>query len=130
MDVFSAPGLWVLPRLDLDELIEAATAHDAISVLLVISVNDIASKVGLLERLAEACEAPGYARPNWDSFDEWLRDLSWLPLGGRLIVLAGTDHYRLSDADGWSTLLAIATDAVSLHAAGPAPLWLVAVGRV
>jgi hypothetical protein len=129
MEVFDTPALVVLPIVDLDLVVAAATHHDAVNSMVFVSVSDLSTKDAVLHRLAEACEAPDYVRPNWDSFDEWLRDLSWMPSGGRVIVLAGTDHYRMSDPGGWEHLLAIASDAVAMHGSGPTPLWFITVGR-
>jgi RNAse (barnase) inhibitor barstar len=48
--------------------------------------TQIASKPALLEATAAAVDFPAYCGRNWDALEECLRDLSWAPAKGYLIL--------------------------------------------
>jgi hypothetical protein len=86
------------------------------------------TKHDLLRATAHALDFPGYARPNWDSVEECLRDLSWLPAARRVLVVDGASALARAEPDTWTTALSVFDGAVRVHAAGDAPLFVFAVG--
>jgi RNAse (barnase) inhibitor barstar len=48
----------------------------------------IRSDIDLLAEVARAFQLPDYFGMNWDALDECLRDLSWLPASGHLLVVS------------------------------------------
>jgi hypothetical protein len=63
-------------------------------------------KAALLDALAGAADFPDYCGSNWDAVEECLRDLSWAPASGYLLVwedarvLARSDprSFRMAEA--------------------------------
>jgi len=51
----------------------------------------MASLEGLFDEAGAALQLPYYFGENWAAFDECLKDLSWLPGNGYLIVLLNAD---------------------------------------
>lgn len=45
----------------------------------------------LLAAVAEAFEFPDYFGANWDALDECLRDMSWAPAAGYVLVVTGAE---------------------------------------
>jgi RNAse (barnase) inhibitor barstar len=52
----------------------------------------IESERDLLSALARAMEFPSYFGMNWDALDECLRDLSWRPAKGYVLVLRDAEQ--------------------------------------
>jgi len=56
-------------------------------------LDSVESEVELLSRIATAMSFPSYFRPNWNSLDECLADLEWLPADGYILVLHNADAF-------------------------------------
>jgi RNAse (barnase) inhibitor barstar len=74
-----------------------------------ISAN-IASKQTLIAMLDKQLSFPDYFGGNWDSLEECLRDLSWLPAGN--VVLIHADVPLVNEVANARTYLAMLGDAV------------------
>src|SRR5262245_26764459 len=77
--LFVAPG-------DLDEYLRSIQAtpislHHG-DLVLEIDGETVGSKAELLAAVATVFQFPDGLRQNWDSTDDWLRDLEWLPASG------------------------------------------------
>lgn len=70
----------------------------------------IQTKAELLDALSDAMRFPDYFGGNWDSLEECIRDLSWLPSGD--VILTHEDLPLSQDIPSLSTYLAILKDAV------------------
>ncbi len=68
-------------------------------------------KTTLLERMAHALQTPAEQGCNWDAFSDQLRDLSWRPATGYVLLLAHATALRDSDDASFNTLLEILDDA-------------------
>ena len=75
----------------------------------------ITTKAGLMNVLFEALRLPDYFGSNWDSLEECIRDLSWLPDGD--VVLVHEDVPLENDRRSLATYLSILRDAVEKWAA-------------
>jgi len=112
----AVPGLYVLPvEVGVGDVSDIFPGR--VDVL-----DGIIDKRGLLEGVSQTLEFPGYWRPNWDSFEECLLDLAWLPSGPRVLVLTDSNTFAERDPDGWDVSLAIWARAARLHARGATPL--------
>lgn len=127
MDLFDPPQLRFVGAGDLDELAAAVTSTPGLGCLVVAALDDADRKDEVLVRFAQACGAPDYVRPNWDSFDEWVRDLSWLPAGPRVLLVTGWEAFGAADFDGCRVLFEVLTGAVREHAPSDSPLTVVVV---
>lgn len=107
-EVFSGtagPGLHAVDGVVPEDLAEMAAGHGWVSVI--VDLNEVIDKAGLLAAVADAGQFPEYTGRNWDALQDNLGDLSWLgPAEGYLVVLVG-----------WSGFLATApADAAVLEA--------------
>jgi hypothetical protein len=77
-----------------------------------IDLAGCSDKAGLLGRLADALEFPGWFGQNWDALADCLGDLEWLPADGYLLVLEGADELRqAAPRDYWVALEILAETA-------------------
>jgi RNAse (barnase) inhibitor barstar len=83
-----------------------------------------------LSRIAAALDFPDWFGGNWDALADCLRDLSWSPAPGYVVVLDQARAWRQADPDGFALLLEIADEAATAWAARDIPFWwLVPVPR-
>ena len=80
----------------------------------------ITSKKQLLAVLALQLSFPNYFGWNWDAFEECLRDLSWIPNLGR-IVIVHDDLPLANDVCEAATYLSILRDAMNLSEKSQSP---------
>ena len=60
----------------------------------------------LLTSLARTLDFPNYAGGNWDSFEECIRDLSWIPENSVLLFHEGLPDLPKADAETYLDILA------------------------
>lgn len=84
---------------------------------------DISSKMTLLGLIARQLSFPDYFSENWDSLEECLRDLSWLPAGP--IVLKHADVPLVRDIADARIYVAILADAARDRSRSARPLHVV-----
>jgi RNAse (barnase) inhibitor barstar len=75
---------------DPDE-IEQAAAGAGLTVIR-IDLKGLASKAGLLGRVARALNFPDWFGKNWDALNDCLTDLSWLDGRGWVIIFENSKH--------------------------------------
>ena len=75
---------------DLDE-IERAAGGAGLTVIR-IDLKGLASKAGLLGRVARALNFPDWFGKNWDALNDCLTDLSWLDGRGWVIIFENSKH--------------------------------------
>ena len=73
------------------------------------------TKTALLQRLAAALGFPQWFGGNWDAVEDCLKDLSWLPAPGWLVVLEGCDLLRREDLSVLTDILAESAQYWSEH---------------
>jgi hypothetical protein len=78
-----------------------------------VDVRAVHDKMALLAAMAEALAFPPLYRGhlNYDSFEEAVRDLSWLPFDTIVIVLIGCAHLWAENYPVMAEMLEILTDA-------------------
>jgi len=88
--------------------IAEATAVDLTKhgvLLLAMDAKGIADKHALLVEVASQFKFPSYFSENWDSLEECLRDLSWLPASGYVLVVRDTTSIWSSAPHAVGTLI-------------------------
>ena len=116
MSLVAVPGLYVLPvDVTIGDILDVFPGR--VDVL-----DSVTNKHELLDVVAFTLDFPSYARSNWDSFEECVNDLSWLPAGPRVLILSGSATFAERDPDAWDVSLAVWSRAVRTHARGSTPL--------
>ncbi len=75
------------------------------------------TKRGMMQEWGAALQFPYYFGENWDSFEECLNDLSWLPARGYIFAVTHTDR-MLHDTQEFTTALHILDAAAKRWAVG------------
>jgi hypothetical protein len=101
----------------------AAAAQDAKLLARRIDLQGCADKATLLLRIAVALDFPATFGRNWDALADSLRDLSWLPAGGYVLLFEGGGDLRDADEDDFDTLLSILDEARAAWAGRDVPFW-------
>lgn len=73
----------------------------------------ITTKATFLRRCAQVMEFPSYFGQNWDAFEECLRDLTWLPARGYLLLYDDVAAFARHSPGEWATAYDILDDAVT-----------------
>lgn len=64
-----------------------------------IELAGVSKKQALLSRLAESLRFPDSFGANWDALEDSLKDLSWLPGEGNVLVFSATQDLSVADRD-------------------------------
>ena len=68
------------------------------------------SKIGA-RRLARACGFPDWVGANWDALSDALRDLSWRPAPGYVLLVENAAAWRTANLQDFDTLLEVLNEA-------------------
>lgn len=88
-----------------------------------IDCRGVRNRDGGLARIAQALDFPEWFGGNWDALQDSLRDLSWLPGDGYLLLFDHSSGWREADPEGFATLIEILNDAGRSWAAAGTPFW-------
>lgn len=88
-----------------------------------VELRGCSDKQTLLVRMATALDIPDDRGRNWDALADALRDLSWLPAPGYVLLLDHADSLRDADEASFDTLLALLDEATAEWAAREIPFW-------
>jgi len=116
-------GVYYFDRNDREDLAEAAAGaglHIA-----PVDFADCAGKHDALARIAVALAFPEWFGGNWDALADALRDLSWLPEGGQLLLFDNAWDWRERDAEDFAVLLDICGEAAQGWTRERRPFWVV-----
>ncbi|MES2858643.1 MAG: barstar family protein [Pseudomonadota bacterium] len=80
-------------------------------------------KPTLMLRLATALDFPAGSGRNWDALGDRLRDLSWLPATGYVLLFDDAADLRDGDEASFDTLLDLLDEVVHDWAARNVPFW-------
>ena len=89
----------------------------------VVELRGCISSQDALERLARALELPDWFGGNWDALSDCLRDLSWAPAAGYVLLLDHAGDWREADPEGFRTLLDVLDEAATDWRAEHVPFW-------
>lgn len=82
----------------------------------------ITNKRSFIEAVGRALDFPAYSAANWDAFEESLRDLSWLPEPGVVLIYPAAARFAAGAHEDWATARAILGDAASSSGGRSKPL--------
>ena len=88
-----------------------------------IDLRDCVDKDEALARFARALAFPGWFGGNWDAFSDSLRDLSWLPASGYLLLVEHAAAWRDGAGEDFDTALDILNEAASDWAERDIAFW-------
>lgn len=114
-------GVFFVADEDLGAL--AAAARDAQLAARRIDLSGCENKAALLLRLGTVLDFPGTAGRNWDALADSLRDLSWLPGDGYVLLFEQAHALRAHDEAVFDTLLDILDEASQYWAQQDMPFW-------
>lgn len=69
------------------------------------------TKSTLLTEFANKLKFPSYFGHNWDALDECLRDLSWLPCSGYVILITDAEELLRANEDDYATFVDVVSSA-------------------
>jgi hypothetical protein len=85
-------------------------------------------KAALVEAVARALSFPEWVGTGWDALQDAAADLSWLPAGGRVLLLDGAAGPAAAAPEAWATLLEVLAAAVEAWAGEKTPLFVLVRG--
>ncbi len=112
-------GVFFVGVADLERLTRRAHADE-----LHVGCTDLADckdKHELLRRMAASLALPATFGHNWDALADCLRDLSWLPAWGHVLVFAHADALRRAAPADFDILLGVLDDAATFACDHDAP---------
>ncbi len=65
---------------------------------------------------------PAYSGQNWDAFEESIRDLTWAPAPGYLVLFDEPDQFAARDPEQWEIAKSILENAVDTWRANGVPM--------
>jgi hypothetical protein len=84
--------------------------------------SHVADKRSFIRTAGAALEFPAYSGQNWDAFEESLRDLSWAPAAGYVVLFDEPDQFAERAPDQWETARSILQQAIDTWRAGGVPM--------
>ncbi|MBE2232915.1 MAG: barstar family protein [Anaerolinea sp.] len=79
-------------------------------------------KRSFIRTAGQALDFPAYSAQNWDAFEESIRDLTWAPAQGYLVLFDEPDQFAASDPEQWAVAREILNTAVKFHRQQGAPM--------
>ncbi len=117
----ASAGVFFVTGDDLDTLAAVARDHGLRVCRLDLSGCD--GKAALLLRIGTQLDFPDSTGRNWDALSDNLRDLSWLPAPGYVLLLDQATDLRDRDEASFDTLLDILNEAAGFWASQDVPFW-------
>lgn len=117
-------GVYKVPPGAADALSRAAGQLGYLSVR--IPLREVRTKGELLAKLAECLCFPDWFGHNWDALEDCLKDLSWLPARGYVLVLEDADVLANAAADEFAVAIEILQSAADWWQAEGVPFWALA----
>lgn len=72
----------------------------------------VQDKRAFIRTVGKALDFPAYSAQNWDAFEESIRDLTWAPAPGYVVLFDEPDQFAARDPEQWAVARAILDDAV------------------
>ncbi|HSD17843.1 MAG TPA: barstar family protein [Thermomonas sp.] len=88
-----------------------------------VDLRGCTDKATLLARMAGALAMPDGRGRNWDALGDALRDLSWLPAPGYVLLVRDAHELRDADEAAFDTLVGLLDEASAEWATLGSPFW-------
>jgi RNAse (barnase) inhibitor barstar len=121
LDDASQAGVFFVADEDLDTL--TVVGRDAGLSVRRIDLSGCDSKAALLLRIATVLDFPQTSGRNWDALADSLRDLSWLPAQGYVLLFEQAHDFRAEHEDEFDTLLDVLDEASRQWSEREVPFW-------
>ncbi len=82
----------------------------------------VEDKRSFIRATGEAMDFPAYSGQNWDAFEESIRDLTWAPAPGYLVLFDEPDQFAARDPEQWEIAKSILENAVDTWRANGVPM--------
>ena len=109
------------------DLLDRAAIAEAASLLeyalVAIDFKGCADKADALDRFAQALRFPDWFGANWDALADCLRDLSWWPATGYVLLLDHVDDWREHAPADCDVVIDILNDVAESWAQARTPFW-------
>lgn len=123
-DLFSGqvkPGLYRL-RADASEETLRRQAEEHGWQFFHIDGAKVQDKRSFIRAVGEALAFPAYSAQNWDAFEESIRDLTWAPAEGYLVLFDEPDQFAAREPGQWAVARDILDDAIRFQRQQGKPL--------
>jgi hypothetical protein len=117
----SSSGVYLVTHDDIASI--DAAASDAGWLVRGIELTGCADQAVLLQRIATALDIPDSWKSNWDALAYCLRDLSWIPAPGYVVLFDHADAMRDSAKADFTHLLDVFDEAGFTWAERGIPFW-------
>ena len=84
--------------------------------------SQIEDKRSFIRTAGAAMNFPAYSGQNWDAFEESIRDLTWAPAPGYLVLFDEPDLFAARDPEQWEVARSILQNAVDTWRANGLPM--------
>ena len=75
----------------------------------------VRDKRTFIRTVGKALEFPAYSAQNWDAFEESIRDLTWAPAKGYLVLFDEPDQFAAREPEQWAVAQDILNDAIKFQ---------------
>ncbi|MBI3375524.1 MAG: barstar family protein [Betaproteobacteria bacterium] len=110
-----------------DAGIPREAAREAGLALLEVSLEGVADKGALLQRIAASFAFPDWFGGNWDALEDCLTDLSWQEAAGYVLLLHGADELAQRCPDDFGVLIDVLGESAQYWRERRAPFFAVAI---
>ena len=84
--------------------------------------SQVEDKRSFIRTAGKAMDFPAYSGQNWDAFEESIRDLTWAPAPGYLVLFGEPDQFAARDPEQWGIAKSILENAVDTWRANDVPM--------
>lgn len=84
--------------------------------------SQVQDKRSFIRATGAAMGFPDYSAQNWDAFEESIRDLTWAPSAGYLVLFDDPDEFAAREPEQWQIARSILQDAVETWGAAGTPM--------
>lgn len=72
----------------------------------------VQDKRSFIRNVGKALDFPDYSAQNWDAFEESMRDMTWKPAKGYLVLFDEPDQFATRDPEQWAVARDILADSI------------------
>lgn len=84
--------------------------------------SQVEDKRSFIRATGEAMSFPAYSAQNWDAFEESIRDMTWAPAPGYVVLFDEPDQFAARDPEQWEIAKSILQNAVDTWRLNGSPM--------